>query len=236
MVNGLDIFAEWFRGYERNYIVIGGTACDLLLKDAGLDFRVTKDIDMVIIAETLDEEFGTRLWEFVKMADYEHRRTSTDIPEYYRFSHPKSAEYPVMIELFSSRPEGIKLSGDAVLTPMPIGDDISGLSAILLDKQYYEFIKTGIILQHGIPILDTAHLILLKAKAWLDLTKRKDNGEQIDSRSIRKHKNDIIRLSALMTGDDRLEIFDTLKADFQEFLSAVEDNEKLYRIAQIYGL
>jgi hypothetical protein len=30
MVRGLDGFKEWFKGYESNYAVIGGTACDLL--------------------------------------------------------------------------------------------------------------------------------------------------------------------------------------------------------------
>jgi len=31
MVRGIDSFREWFSGYESNYVVIGGTACDLLM-------------------------------------------------------------------------------------------------------------------------------------------------------------------------------------------------------------
>jgi hypothetical protein len=31
MVTGLAGFKEWFTGYEEQYAVIGGTACDLLL-------------------------------------------------------------------------------------------------------------------------------------------------------------------------------------------------------------
>lgn len=53
MVKGLNSFREWFRGYETNYAIIGGTACDLLLSKAALDFRLTKDVDMVLIVEAL---------------------------------------------------------------------------------------------------------------------------------------------------------------------------------------
>ena len=34
MVRGLNSFKEWFRGYETNYAIIGGTACDLLMDAA----------------------------------------------------------------------------------------------------------------------------------------------------------------------------------------------------------
>lgn len=47
---------EWFRGYEEQYAIIGGTACDLLMMDEGLDFRATKDIDLVLIIEALNTD------------------------------------------------------------------------------------------------------------------------------------------------------------------------------------
>ena len=55
MVNGIDIFREHFDNYKDQYTVIGGFACDLLMSDAGLDFRQTVDIDMVIIVEALTD-------------------------------------------------------------------------------------------------------------------------------------------------------------------------------------
>ena len=33
MVRGLDGFREWFRSYEEQYAIIGGTACDLLMTE-----------------------------------------------------------------------------------------------------------------------------------------------------------------------------------------------------------
>lgn len=34
MVRGIDSFRDWFQGYEDQYAIIGGTACDLLMADA----------------------------------------------------------------------------------------------------------------------------------------------------------------------------------------------------------
>lgn len=53
MVAGIERFQDWFRGYEDQYAIIGGTACDLLMEDEGLTFRDTKDIDLVLIIEAM---------------------------------------------------------------------------------------------------------------------------------------------------------------------------------------
>ena len=65
MVRGIESFRKWFQGYEEQYAIIGGTACDLLMTDEGLDFRATKDIDLVLIIEAVDADFGHRFWEYV---------------------------------------------------------------------------------------------------------------------------------------------------------------------------
>ena len=234
----LDSFRDWFRGYESNYAVIGGTACDLLMSEAEMDFRLTRDIDMVLIVEALSPEFGTRFWEYIKAAGYEHRRKSTNTPIYYRFSNPKSSEYPSMIELFSRRLEGIELPPDAVLTPLPLEDSLSSLSAILLDDDYYEFMKSGVKVVGDIPILDAPYLIPFKAKAWLDLSARKALGEQIDSKNIKKHKRDIIRLYELLVIGVEIELPQKVKSDLLSFVSAnIADNiDELLHIADYYGI
>ena len=33
MVKGLEKFKEYFAGFEDNYVIIGGTACDIILRD-----------------------------------------------------------------------------------------------------------------------------------------------------------------------------------------------------------
>ena len=41
MVIGLEAFREAFKGYEDCYTIIGGTAGDILMNKANLDFRAT---------------------------------------------------------------------------------------------------------------------------------------------------------------------------------------------------
>ena len=156
MVSGVESFRKWFAEYTDQYTIIGGTACDLLMSEDGLDFRATRDIDMVLIVESLTPEFGRRLWEYVKAAGYEHRNKSTGEPQFYRFSKPSSREYPYMIELFSGRVDAIELPEDAVLTPLPLDDEISSLSAILMDADYYQFLREGKVVLNDIPVLDAA--------------------------------------------------------------------------------
>ena len=79
MVTGLKSFQEWFKGYEQQYTIIGGTACDLLMSDEGLDFRATKDIDLVLIIEAVTPEFGKHFWEYIIQAGYEHQNKSTGV-------------------------------------------------------------------------------------------------------------------------------------------------------------
>lgn len=222
MVTGLDRFRDWFRGYEEQYAIIGGTACDLLMSEEGMDFRATKDIDLVLIVEAITPDFGKQFWQFIKDAGYEHRNKSTGLPQFYRFSRPTSSGYPFMIELFSRRAEAINLPEDAVLTPLPMDDDISSLSAILLDEDYYQLVRSGTTVIDGINVLDAAYLIPFKAKAWLDLTQKKAAGQAVDSKNIRKHKNDVFRLSVLLTPQMRVPLTNSVLEDMRSFLAAMD--------------
>lgn len=47
MVRGLPKFREHFKGLDDQYVLIGGAAVDVAMEDADLDFRVTKDLDIV---------------------------------------------------------------------------------------------------------------------------------------------------------------------------------------------
>jgi predicted nucleotidyltransferase len=58
MVRGIEIFKAHLRRYEKNYAIIGGTACDILMSEAGNVFRATRDIDMVLIIEEMKADFG----------------------------------------------------------------------------------------------------------------------------------------------------------------------------------
>ena len=223
MVTGIDSFKEWFKGNEEQYAIIGGTACDILMTEEGLDFRAAKDIDLVLIIEALDVNFGKKFWEYVKQAGYEHCNKSSGVPQFYRFTHPSSNRFPAMIELFSRKSDAIQLPESAVLTPLPIDEDISSLSAILLDGDYYDFLKQGKVTIDGVTVLDAAYLIPFKAKAWMDLTDRKFAGEHVDSKNIKKHKNDVFRLTELVDPTIKITAPHGVYADIQEFVYRMQN-------------
>ena len=163
------------------------------MENEELAFRATKDIDIVLIVESITAEFGRQFWEYVKEAGYEHLNKST--------------------------------GNDAVLTPLPIDDEISSLSAILPNESYYELLKTGQMMIDGIPVLSPTCLIPFKAKAWLDLKERRFNGEKIDSKNIKKHKNDVFRLAQLITADTRKLLSSEVAEDMTKFLSEITDEQ-----------
>ena len=108
MVNGLEKFREYFSEFDGMYMLIGGVACGLIMDEAGLDFRSTKDFDIVLIVEALNEDFAKVFWQFIKDGEYEIRERSNGEPEFYRFKNPKDISYPKQIELFSRKSDVLK--------------------------------------------------------------------------------------------------------------------------------
>ncbi len=223
MVTGLEQFKNHFLPYQDHYVIIGGVACFLLMNEVGLNFRATKDFDLVLLIEAIDNNFIRSFWDFIKKGNYHNCQQSTGKKLFYRFDKPEKKDFPSMIELFSKIPDVIKLKGFGHVTPIPAEEELSSLSAILLDENYYHFILSGKRKIEGITLLDAQHIIPLKARAWLDLSKRKKDGESIDDKNIRKHQNDIFRLYQLLTDDYHVEIPETIKQDMIQFLSQVKN-------------
>ena len=208
MVIGLDKFREYFSDFGNHYVLIGGTASMLVMDDAGVTFRATKDLDIVLCVEALDASFAEAFWAFVKAGGYQNQQRSTGKKVFYRFNEPEDKDYPFMLELFSRTPDMLVLGDDSHLTPIPIDEDASSLSAILLDEDYYQFLHQHKIEIESIPVVTQACLIPLKAKAWLDLGDRKEAGETVNSRDIKKHKNDVLISNYFSRPTSRLAQFD----------------------------
>jgi predicted nucleotidyltransferase len=66
MVRGLGAFLKYFKEFNENYIIIGGTACDLIIDDPGLTPRATKDIDIILVVEALSADFVKQFWQFIE--------------------------------------------------------------------------------------------------------------------------------------------------------------------------
>lgn len=225
MVSGIDIFREHFSNFKDQYTVIGGFACDLLMTDAGLDFRQTVDIDMVLTVEALTTEFAKAFWAFIDQGGYQARQRSNGKPEFYRFVNPTDSAYPKMIELFSRPQNNVSLHPDTHLMPLHIDDEVSSLSAILLNDDYYHFLLDGRTVTDGISILDAEHIIPLKMKAWLDLKDKKAQGIHVNSRDIRKHRLDVFRLFQLVREDQRIVVPVSVGTDIDDFISQMQETD-----------
>lgn len=222
MVKGMDRFREHFLEFDDCYALIGGAACDLLMEEAGLTFRATKDLDIVLCIEVLKPAFVKAFWEFVKQGGYKNHQQSSGKKLFYRFYEPQNEGFPWMLELFSRTPEALNLVDSPHLTPIPVDEEVSSLSAILLDEDYYSFIQMSKRQIEGLATVNPECLVPLKARAWLDLTRRKKGGETIDEKTIKKHKNDVFRLFQLLAPETQLELPDSIRNDLNSFLKAVE--------------
>ncbi len=215
MVRGLEHFRDWFSPYKDHYVVIGGTACDLILDEAGLSFRATKDLDVVLMVDAVEPEFARHFWDYIRQGGYTRKQKTSTKPRAYRFERPSSSVFPHMIELFSRRPEyleGEHIQGETV--PLPVDDpEISSLSAILLDEESFRFLRAGTIEINGVPIVAASHLIVLKAQAWMNLRARNESGSHVSSTQIKKHRNDIFRLFTILEPGQTVRLSERIKGD-----------------------
>ncbi len=224
MVRGLDIFREFFEPYSGQYVLIGGTAASLAMEEAGLEFRATKDLDIVLYVEAVSPEFGKAFWSFVESGGYEIRESGSGRPIFYRFQKPSVGSYPAMLELFSRAPSGIELAAGSHLSPIPLDENVSSLSAILLDDDYYRFVIGQRKESAGLSWVGAECLIPLKANAWLELSERRERGENVDSKNIGKHRSDVVRLSQLLTPGQQLKLAPKIHAHLSRFLARLGDD------------
>ncbi len=199
---GLDKFREAFADFSDNYVIIGGTACDIVMTGTVVRPRATHDIDMIVVVENMTPEFGSRFWDFIKEAGYrpERRKTKEGEPqkyELYRFVDGKEG-YPEMIELLSRHPDVLGEPQGLVIEPLPISEDVSSLSTIIMDDDFYHFTIENSLLTDGIRHASPVALIALKAKAYLNLLAEKDIGHHVNTRNIKKHRSDVMKSAVLL--------------------------------------
>ena len=223
MVIGFDRFREAFQDFAENYIVIGGSACDWLFTSRNAQFRATKDIDLVVVAERMSPAFAAMIWEFVRAGGYSAYERKDGKKCFYRFLNPTVADYPFMLEFFAREPIGFPIDKKTVIVPIPVDDDdVSSLSGILMDENYYSFIRSHRIEVEGVSILPAEALLLLKARAWFDLSMRKARGEFVKDKDVRKHRTDILRLQAQIVEGTVVELAEPIKIEMRDFITAYE--------------
>ena len=217
-VKGLKMFIDYFREYHEAFILIGGAACDIWFTEQNLVFRATKDLDLVLILENLNPEFISRIWEFIEAGNYEIKNRSEDSPPIlFRFARPKHGDYPFMLELFCREIPQLNLEAEQHIIPVRM-EDSQSLSAILLHNSYYQFLLKHCRKTRDILVADGTVLIPLKTRAWLDLTRRRTNGEEVKESDIRKHRNDVFRLAVTLPDEPGTSLPKELADDVMSFI------------------
>lgn len=230
-ISGINLFRDAMAGFEGCYVLIGGSACELLFAEQGETFRATKDLDIVVLADSSNHDFINAFWTFIQEGGYEPWCNSEGVARFYRFVRPKTPGYPHMIELFARHPEFTLENEGSEIAPLPFDEDISSLSAILLDDDYYALLLDGLHVISGISVLDEAHLIALKMRAHLDLNERAACGQHVNEADLKKHRKDVLRLLEYVPNDITLNLPERIKGDARAFIETI--NEPNFRIDQL---
>lgn len=149
---------------------------------------------------------------------------------------PTDASYPYQIELFSRSLGLLNFPKDAHITPIPTDEDLSSLSAILMDDDYHSFTIRHSLQEKGVHIANIESLICLKSKAYIDLTTRRKGGEHVDSKNIQKHKKAVFRLAAMLTTSTKVEVPKSIKEDIKQFIDIASKDKPIADFFHSAGL
>lgn len=224
-VNYNQKFIETFAKYKDKFVIIGGTATAIQLEQRGIKSRTTKDYDMVLINDEKDLGFYDVFVNFLKEGEY-NGGTIDQTGRLYRF-RTRNKEYPAEIELFTKR-QDFNLKADNFRTPVRFAENAS-LSALLLDDDYYHLLEANVEYIDEYPVLSRKALIIFKAKAWMDLSERKVVNHQVDSKDIKKHLNDIVRLVGSLEDLEKLvNVPENIAEDMEQFLQLISQTTFAY--------
>lgn len=94
MVKGIESFKEHFADFKDRYVLIGGTASTLAMEELGVDFRATKDLDIVLCIEALDKELGSGSGNTSKPEAMRTAKRARGKGSFIAFMHPRTRNSP----------------------------------------------------------------------------------------------------------------------------------------------
>lgn len=85
IVNGIEAFRDAMAVCNDTYVLIGGGACSILFDEVGEQFRLTKDLDIVILADgKTGRDFARHFWRFMRDGGYMPWQRTEGRCTYYR--------------------------------------------------------------------------------------------------------------------------------------------------------
>lgn len=215
-------FKETFEDFPSCYTIIGGTANVIVLESMGIKARATKDYDMLIHEEGRTLEFYKTFHEFLLSGHY-IMSTIHENENLYRFK-TEDVEFPPINELLCKRPY-FRDNWDGEITSISFSDEHS-LSAIMLDREYFEFAIVNTEVIAGVSVLNKEGLLILKARAWYNLFLDRKEGKPRTSTEINKHLKDVSKLVLLFEENYKIKLESKIKEDMKKFLKLLKENLK----------
>ena len=196
----------FLKDYSDCYVIIGGIATSFILDKYGLHSRVTKDFDIVLITSIGNNNFSNAISDMIMSGEYKHSY-SNNKKNAYRFIAPKNENYPQEIEFFAED-NNLPHSIDRRFEKLEIEIDEDKISAIVLEKELYEFVCRHRIVDDGLSIIDRDALIVTKVLAFYKNKELYENNRKVDESDYKKHRADIIDLLSTYSRDDNHKIED----------------------------
>lgn len=165
---GLSHFQEYCKEFDEHYVVVGGFATVMLLdEELGEGHgKATFDIDLVLLTNN-SVELAQRIKQYITDGKYDIQVGEKDQYKYYRFNNPKEENFAKEIELFASNENELKLDDGQRILPIDPEEGLYSLSAIMLDSEYFEMIKSNINKSAEAPCTNTQATIMLKCLLFM---------------------------------------------------------------------
>ena len=229
MIKGLELFREAMRPYKDNFVIIGGTACDIQLSGTTMRPRATDDIDIIVVVERLTQEFVKAFWRFVHDGNYRVEKRINEggasVYALYRFTlQDENLAYPQKIELLSRHSDLLGEPSGFHIEPIPTDELHQSLSAIIMDDDIYGFTIHQVEEIDGLLVANNLALIVLKVNAYLNLTKEREEGKKVNSKDIKKHRSDVLKLVAAGAYPEPVAVMPKVYDAIQSFVDETEQH------------
>ena len=229
MVKGFDTFREAMMPYKDHFVIIGGTACDIQLSGTTMTPRATIDIDIIVVVEQLTRDFVNAFWQFIRRGNYRAgkrvNQSGSTVYALYRFTlQDEILDYPQKIELLSRHSDLLGEPSGFHIEPIPTDEMHQSLSAIIMDDDFYNFTIRQADDINGLLVANNLALIVLKVNAYLNLNKEREEGIKVNSKDIKKHRSDVLKLVAAGTYPEPVAVMPKIYGAVQQFVTESEQH------------
>lgn len=213
---------KYLKDYTNSYFIIGGQATAIELAKIDLDFRITKDYDIVLISNSPEEGFYKALLDLISDGKYKNNYVNGK-KNAYRFEKPENPNFPAVIELFCEQGQYHE-SLNKRFAKIDLVECEDKISAMVLDKEIYNFALSHKIIESGISIVDTIGLIALKCFAYFENERLHKEGK-VHEGDVTKHKNDVITLVSSLKEGQKIMAPDILFNSLKQFYKLLKKGE-----------